>query len=62
MNQDEIAVLLIMGCISALPDADQAKIKECKNKILMLRNDFKDAWIMAVALVGAELQQEANKS
>lgn len=55
MSSEELTVLMINGFIAELPAEDQAKVKECKVKLLAIINEYGEVpGGLALALLGAE--------
>lgn len=57
MTNEEIVLTMTIGAIAQMPKDDQDKVHACAEK---LRHDIKEAGdhgIMALALVGAEMQK-----
>lgn len=50
------ATLLIKVAISNLPEAEKLRVYECYSQLLAVMTTFDDAGVIAVALLGAELQ------
>lgn len=57
---DNINVLLIRGVIAGLDEQQQARVKECADKLRAIVTEYGDQGLglMAIALVGTELQAE----
>lgn len=51
-------VLRIAGAIAQLPERDQARVKECAERLRKAITESGDAGLLALALVGAEAVQE----
>lgn len=55
-DQDELTLLLIKGSIADLPAADQARVQQAAQQLRDVVEAAGDHGVMAMALVGAELQ------
>lgn len=61
MTQDEQTILMFKGLIASLPTDSQQKIEDCLSVIRKGLTDYPDGeMIVAIGLVGAELQQKAG--
>lgn len=61
MTQDEETVLLFKGLIASMPEDKQQNVKQCIDVIRQLLSEHPDGEAMvAIGLVGAELQQQAG--
>ncbi|TKI02677.1 hypothetical protein [Martelella alba] len=60
MTRDEETVLLFKGLIASLTAEQQVKVNECLTTIRQMIQDHPDGEaVIAIGLVGAELQQAA---
>ena len=55
MNQEQVALLLIKGAITDLPEADRKGVELAAVKLREVIALHNDHGVMAMALVGAEL-------
>ncbi len=61
MTQDKETVLLFKGLIASLPDDQQQNVKQCVDAIRQLLSKYPAGEaVVAIGLVGAELQQQAG--
>lgn len=58
MTTDQETILLIKGTISGLSAPEQEKVKFCSGVIEGLIKEYSTLAILAIALKGAELQDE----
>lgn len=55
MSNEELTKLMISGFIAELPEEDQAKVRECKTKLLAIVREYGEVHgSLAIALLGAE--------
>lgn len=62
MSPEELTRLGILGLIAELPDEERKKTEECIRKIRALLDQYEDWGILAITLVGAELQVKAAEA
>lgn len=62
MSQEELTRLGILGLIAELPEMERHKAEECARKIRQLVEEYGDWGILAVTLIGAELQVKAAEA
>lgn len=55
-DQDKLSLLLIKGSIADLPADDQARVQQAAQQLRDVVKAAGDHGVMAMALVGAELQ------
>lgn len=61
MTHDEETVLLFKGLIASLPKDQQKNVHQCLDVIRKLLTDYPGGEaVVAVGLIGAELQQQAG--
>jgi hypothetical protein len=61
MTRDDETVLLFKGLIASMPEEQQQSVKQCIDAIRKLLSDYPGGEAMvAIGLVGAELQQQAG--
>lgn len=59
-REDEVTLLLVRGTVAGLSDGDQVAVKAAAEKLRAVIKEAGPAGIMALALVGAELQIDAE--
>lgn len=62
MSQEELTRLGVLGLIAELPEAERKATEECALKLRKLIEEYGDWGILAVTLVGAELQVKAAEA
>lgn len=62
MSQEELTKLAIAGLIAQQPEEDRKKIEECVAKLRDFLAEYGDYGLLAITLVGAELQLKAAES
>lgn len=62
MSQEELTRLGVLGLIAELPEEERKKTEECVQKIRELVDKYGDWGILAVTLIGAELQVKAAEA
>ncbi|TDB48242.1 MULTISPECIES: hypothetical protein [Photorhabdus] len=56
MTRDEQTILMFRGLIASLSEQQQENIRECEKVIRKMLVDYPEEAILAIGLIGAELQ------
>lgn len=56
----KLALLVLKGMITELPQEQQDKIKECVEKLTITIKDYGDVGQMAIAIIGATIALEGE--
>ena len=59
MTEEEMVLTMMRGAIAGLPEEQQAKVKECAEKLRALVKEYGDEGKCACGMVGAELAADA---
>ena len=62
MSQEELTLLGVLGLIAELPADERKKTEDCISELRTLLAKYEDWGILAITLIGAELQVKAAEA